>query len=171
MRSEEFYNVPQEYLGRVSNDLIFWAIPACLISVLFIGYIYDIFGRRYTLFFSAIFAAICLFLIPLAPSVYPWLYILRFLLATSYAAPNSSPLITDYVKKEHRGSATAFYSLGFIFGDLLVFAVLFNITKFMNPVVGFGLVSFTLVIIGFLFYFMVKEPDMEHLHKTRKKNE
>ena len=83
--------------------MIFWAIPAGIISVLLIGYIFDIFGRRYTLVVSALFSALCIFLVPLAPSVDPWLYIIRFFIAASYAGPNSTPLITDYVKKESRG--------------------------------------------------------------------
>ena len=61
--------------------------------------------------------------------------------------------------------------MGFIFGDLLVFAVLINFTKGMNPISGFGVVSCTMVLIAIGFFFMVKEPDMERLQKYRKEDE
>lgn len=53
----------------------------------------------------------------------------------------------------------------------MVFAVLLNITKDMNPVEGFGVVSLTMILIAIGFFFMVKEPDMEHLHKLRKEDD
>lgn len=100
-----------------------------VISVLFIGYAYDILGRKITLFTSTLLSAIFMFLIPFAPTVYPWLYIIRMAISITYAAPNAQPLVADYVKKNSRGKATALYALGFIVGDLFTFGILFNITK------------------------------------------
>ena len=138
-----------------------------MISVIFIGYIYDIFGRRLTLCISTLLSAIFMFLIPFAPSVYPWMFIIRMLIACTYAAPNAQPLVTDYVVKSSRGRATAFVAMGFIVGDLICFGVIFNITAGLDKVLSFAIVS--LIVSGFamLFLFMIKEPNMKHLHETK----
>jgi MFS family permease len=74
----------------------------------FIGYVYDIFGRRYTLFLSATLSAMLMFLIPFCSSVYPWLVLVRMALSATYVAPHCHPLITDYIQKNSRGKAIAF---------------------------------------------------------------
>ena len=68
-----------------------------------IGYIYDIFGRRKTLFVSIIMAATLLMLVPLAPSIYPWLPMIRAGVSVCLIAPVANPFINDYVKKKSRG--------------------------------------------------------------------
>lgn len=93
------------------------------------------------------------------------------MLSTCYAAPNTCPLINDYVKKDSRGQATALYSIGYVLGDLLVFGILLNLTKNLNPNMSFGVVSTTIIAIGILFFVMVKEPNMEHLHECSKVEE
>jgi competence protein ComGC len=60
---------------------------------------------------------------------------------------------------------------GFIFGDLFTFAVLFNLTKNMNPVYGFAIASFSVILIAISLLFIVKEPNMEKLHESRRKDE
>lgn len=158
LRNPEYFNVPQDQLGQISNNIIFYAVIASVISVLFIGYAFDILGRKITLFTSTLLSAIFMFFIPFAPAVYPWLYVIRMAIAATYAAPNASPLVADYVKKNSRGKATALYALGFVVGDLITFGVLFNITKNFEIVPGFGLVSTVVVILAFLFLIIVKEP-------------
>lgn len=101
-----------------------------MLTTIFIGYIFDIVGRKKTLFFSTIISSLFMILIPYAaPDVYPTLILIRMGLAGSFQAANCHPLVTDYVKKSSRGKATAFLALGFIVGDLITFGVLFNLPK------------------------------------------
>ena len=72
-------------------------------------------------------------------------------------------MITDYVKKSSRGKATALLAMGFIIGDVITFGVLFNLTKHMSPILGFGIVSSLMLLLGIMFLTIVKEPDMKKL--------
>lgn len=95
-------------MGRVSNDLTFYSIPPTMVFSFFMGYIYDLFGRKYTIFLSFLLGACFMFILPFAsPTVYPLLILFKIGLDLTMAAPLGHPLVTDYVKKESRGTATA----------------------------------------------------------------
>jgi MFS family permease len=85
LRDPDYFNIPNERIGRVSNDVIFYSIPIAMVSTIFVGYIFDIFGRRLTLFFSAMLMAFFMILVPFtSPHVYPWLIFVRMALAAAY---------------------------------------------------------------------------------------
>ena len=72
------------------------------------GYIYDIVGRRMTVFFSVALGAISTIFIPYtAPSIVT-LICVRIGIITTLSALGSHPFVNDYVKKETRGRAIAF---------------------------------------------------------------
>lgn len=108
LRDPNYFNVPATEIGTVSNNILFWGIIANMIGSLFIGQIFDIVGRKWTLFFAVVFSGLFLALVPLAPNVYPWLVIFRMGIAISMVGALCMPLITDYIKKNSRGKATAF---------------------------------------------------------------
>ena len=89
------------------------------IMLILSGYIYDIFGRRKTLFFAMFFTGCSLFLFPIgAPKLY--LYVIAgclFNLGT--AAINNNPLILDYVIKEDRGKAISLSIMGISLGVIV----------------------------------------------------
>ena len=76
------------------------------------------------------------------------------------------PLVTDYVKKNSRGKATAFQSLGLILGDLLTFAVILSITKHLDIKVSFMVAACFVVAFSISFLFIVKEPNMKRIHEA-----
>jgi len=101
-----------------------------MIGTFFVGYVYDIIGRRLTLFMSFVISAILLYFIPhTAPVVFPNLLLLRMAIAASLVAPIASPLIGDYLPKESIGKGAALVGVGLIIGEILSMGVLFNITK------------------------------------------
>lgn len=67
------------------------------------GYIYDIFGRRWTIFWAMFVGGLSLNIIPLgAPK--EWMYIAGCSIFNFATCPlGSSPLVLDYVVKESRG--------------------------------------------------------------------
>lgn len=52
LRDPSYFSIKPDEIGRVSNDLIFYSVPPAIIVTCFIGYIFDIAGRRATLALS-----------------------------------------------------------------------------------------------------------------------
>jgi MFS family permease len=130
-----------------------------MIGTFMVGYVYDIIGRRLTLFMSFVISSILLYFIPhTAPVVFPNLLLLRMAIAASLVAPIASPLIGDYLPKESIGKGAALVGVGFIIGEILSMGVLFNVTKEMTPNEAFLTVAIIGVVVAFLFLFIVREP-------------
>lgn len=159
LRSEDYYAVSQDNLGTINSDLIFYSQLGQIVITLFVGQIFDTFGRRNTMVITLFFSAILVFLQPIAaPSVFPWLVIIRIGIAICLNGPFSSPLVSDYVKKDSRGAAVSLQTLGYITGDLVAALVLFNFTKTLDYTISFGITSITLIILSFCLFFMITEP-------------
>jgi len=81
LASPEYFNVPRDRIGYVSASLVFWSLPMAIIGTFFIGYSFDILGRRATLFISFFWGSVLLAAVPwTAPKVLPWLMLVRILI-------------------------------------------------------------------------------------------
>jgi MFS family permease len=73
-----FFDVPDDKIGYVSGLLIFCSLPGAIVGTFFVGYLFDILGRRITLFVSFFIGSILLAIIPWTkPNVLPWLLLVR----------------------------------------------------------------------------------------------
>ena len=109
LRHEDYFNIPKNELGTVSSDIMFYMQISSIILSLFIGYIFDIFGRRIPIFISILGAGLLMTCLPLtAPTVYPSLIIVRIMIGLLTIAPNCHPLVSDYVSKSFRGRVTGY---------------------------------------------------------------
>ena len=70
----------------------------------------------------------------------------------------SNPLINDYIKKDSRGKAVAFTSVGTLAGEAFSVVGLFGITKRMNVVNAFAFVSVILIVLALPLIYFVTEP-------------
>ena len=58
--------------------MIFCALPGAIIGTFFVGFIFDIIGRRMTLFISFFVGSLLLAVVPWTkPNVFPWLLVVR----------------------------------------------------------------------------------------------
>lgn len=81
LSSPDYFDVQEDEIGYVASILIFFSFPGAIIGTFFIGFVYDIIGRRWTLFLSFISAAGLLAAIPwTSPNVVPGLLIVRILI-------------------------------------------------------------------------------------------
>lgn len=148
-------------MGRVSNDIIFYSILCNLFFTLLVGYLYEIFGRKQTIFWSTILVAISILLVPYcAPYVYPWLIILRVGFGLFLTAPQCNPLASDYVKRSSRGQAAALTNMGVVLGEFMTFACFMNLSKYIDAEMSFSITASIIAFFGLLFLFIVKEPVM-----------
>jgi MFS family permease len=98
------FEVPRQELPIVSNDLSFYPIPFQMVLVLCSGFLFDIIGRRKTLFAAFLLSGISALIMPFtAPSVYPWLLLTRILFSVSVMPIMANTLVNDYVSQECRG--------------------------------------------------------------------
>ena len=73
-----FFNVPTDKIGYVSGVLIFASLPGAILGTFFIGFVFDILGRKLTLFLSFFVGSILLAAIPwTSPKVYEGLLVVR----------------------------------------------------------------------------------------------
>lgn len=127
------------------------------------SYIFEIVGRKKTIFFSFFFTAIVLAIFPYTAPNYNLLILIRIAIGVTMSALLAHPLIADYIQKKTRGKGIALSGLGIILGEVLAMGVLFNYTKDMTYEKAFFVAS--LMTFGFAFFHLiaVKDPDMKKL--------
>lgn len=78
LRDPNYFNVPEERIGRTTNDMIFYTQVVSVFYLAIVGYLYDLLGRKVTIISNLLLASISVALIPYtSPSIYPWLFLVR----------------------------------------------------------------------------------------------
>ena len=73
-----YYNIPQSQINGVVTSLKAYTEIPHLFSIIVVGYLYDLIGRKMSLGILWIASTLLIAIIPLpAPHVYPWLLIIR----------------------------------------------------------------------------------------------
>lgn len=135
--------------------------------ILVVGYVYDIIGRKLTIFFTLVPAAILMMYIPDAAPSINMVIVLRLGIVTAVSTLSSHPFINDYVSKETRGRAIALQSIGVVIGDLMTFVLVLNITRGMTAYGRFKFFGFSVIAIACLFLILVKEPRFKERRSLR----
>jgi MFS family permease len=134
LENKEYFHVDPLNTPSVSNDMQFYPIPFQMAIVLVSGFIFDIYGRRKTLFVCFVTAGLTAIIMPMtSPSVYPGLVIVRILFSMATMPIQSNPLVNDYVTQESKGQGFSVQYLGNQMGLLLSICVLFKFTKSLDP--------------------------------------
>lgn len=130
-------------------------MPGTIITTLLVGYIYELFGRKMTIFVSYILSGIVYLSFPYTAPDYNMLIIARCILGVTIAAPLAHPLIPDYIKRSSRGKAVALCGVGAVLGEVFSMGVLFNLTKSMNFYTAFRIASGLILLFAiYLFIFI-----------------
>ena len=161
LRDEDYFDVDEDKLGSVSSTIVLVSFPGAMIGTLGAGYLFDILGRKLTLFGAFFLGSIFVFCIPYtAPNIWPSLVIVRIFITTLFGSTASNPLLADYIHKDAIGKAAALVGLGFVVGEVLAMGILFNVTKHMNAYNAFMIVAIVGACCSFLFICLVKEPKL-----------
>eukprot|EP00347_Sterkiella_histriomuscorum_P014482 403360706 len=157
LRDENYFAVPQNQIGTVSSDIMFYMQLTSISLSLFIGYVFDIFGRKIPIFTSLLMCGCLMILIPqVAPVVYPSLIVVRIAIGVMTIAPNCHPLVSDYVSKSYRGRVTGYQSYGQIMGEFFTYAVLFSI-QLSSFDVSYTVVGLLIISLSTFSLLMIKE--------------
>jgi MFS family permease len=127
----------------------------------FVSYLFELWGRKKTMFFSYAFTAGVYFLLPYSAPNLSMLIFLRCMIGVTMSAPLAHPLIADYVKRSSRGKAVALAGIGLVCGEVLSMGVLFNFTKQMNYFDAFSIASLLILTFAIFFSITIVEPNIE----------
>ena len=123
------FNIPSDKIGQVTSDLVIYSLPFSMVTTFFCSYLYEIIGRKITLFMSFFLTSIIFYILPYTAPNFTYLIIARCLIGVTMSAPLSHPLIADYIHKGSRGKAIALSGIGFVIGEVLAMGALLQFTK------------------------------------------
>ena len=132
-----------------------------MITTFFVSYVYELVGRKLTIFFSFFTTAICFLLIPYTAPNLNYLIVVRCLIGVTMSAPYLNPLIPDYVKRQTQGRAVALNGIGLVIGEVFAMGVLFNITKSMTYKNAFKVTAGIIFLFSLILLIAVKDPNMK----------
>ena len=124
LTDENYYAVPIDEIGSKLGQISCIAEIFVIFESLFMGPIFDKFGRKVPLVISFIVTGLAIGAIPLFKTLYPGYFILRVLISLGTTIGLNAPLLPDYVDKN---------SVGVAFGQV---EVLITISYFLTQ---FGL--------------------------------
>ena len=154
------FNVPSDEVGQVASDLTIFSLPFTMVSTFFISYIYELVGRKITIFVSFITTAMLFMYLPYTAPNLNHLIAVRCAIGVTMSAPLANPLVPDYVKRSSRGRAIALNGIGFVIGEVFSMGVLFNLTKSMNYKDAFLIAAGLILFFALFLLIAVKDPDM-----------
>lgn len=91
----------------MANDLNFYPIFIQLVLVLVTGFLYDIIGRRKTIFGAFFISGICGILMPYTSPSYPGLLVVRTVFSVCIMPIMANTFINDYIAMDSRGKGFA----------------------------------------------------------------
>ena len=119
-------------LGRTNSKIISTSLTIALFATPFLGYFYDLIGRRKILIPCAYACGLTLALVPLTAPNITLLTVARVVVALLINTIGVSPLVMDYVKRDSRGRAMILLFTGMALAELSV-AVLLQTTAKLPP--------------------------------------
>lgn len=106
VQDKNFFDIDTDNLGKIVSNTLLVQLIVQASSAIFIGFIYDLAGRRITIVISFIVLCTALIVIPLTPPSIFGLMMARGLLGLGMQLMIGNPLINDYIEVETRGKAT-----------------------------------------------------------------
>lgn len=160
------FGINQENIGRICARITVYSLPFSIAMTFLSSYLYEILGRKITIFASFFLTTIVLFLFPYTAPNYNYLIIVRIALGVTMSPLLAHPLIADYIQKGTRGKGIALSGLGIILGEVLAMGVLFNYTKDMPYKEAFAVAACMNISFAFFHLFAVKDPNLKKLRKN-----
>ena len=141
---------------------------------LFIGQLYEVWGRKKVLVLSVVLMAVAVIIPAWAPDDNPKSHLYTVSLLSTGVMSGvimQNPLLNDYVKKHKRGCGAALQEYGKQFGEIIAFAAFYSdyyLTDDGEKVI-FYTVGGGILVIGLLVAFvLVREPEIKRDYKKDK---
>lgn len=166
LEDKSMFSMPADQIGQLTSELTVASLPFSMVTTCAVSFIFEIVGRKLTLFFSFFFTGILFFLLPYTAPNYFLLTVARCLLGVTMSAPLAHPLIPDYVRRESRGAAIAVAGVGIVLGEVFSMGILFNLTKSMSYYDAFLASAMLIFSFSIFFLYSVQDPALERIRNA-----
>ena len=160
LRGEDFYNIrSSSEVSRINSEIIFYSLITSTALAIFMGQMFDIFGRRSLLVINFFILAL---LVGSCPYMAPDLYCLaanRMGVAITTHFIFANPCIPDYIRPESRGFAVGLMCLALFLGQTIGTTVIAQITQDWDTKLSFVFVELLTIVVAVLVYMTIREPD------------
>ena len=126
----------------------------------FLGYFYDLFGRKWIVVPMFFIVSIFIALMPYSAPLFWRLAIFRGLLVVSQRLIHVNPLVIDYVKSESRGLGIALASLGLVVGEMLM-VTMFAATRKLSMEAQYWVPAIIISALAISLIFLIREPTIK----------
>ena len=132
-----------------------------LACVPFVGYIYELLGRRCVILSCLFLSCALLVVVPYTSPNYTLLVIVRSILGALESFASTNPLIPDYVKSESRGKGNAIRASAYLIGEIFSMVALFGMTVNMELNKSFTFAAIICTLLTLIIPFVVREPKIK----------
>ena len=158
LTDERYYGIDEDKIGGELGRIGAYVEIVVIIEGLFMGPIFDYFGRKIPLVIGFLITGIAVAGIPMFRSLYPAFFILRVMLSCGSLTGLNAPLLPDYVQKESLGKAVGqvevVINLAFIFASTGMLQIASHLSD--EKYIYFALGG-TIIIIAFWLIFGLKD--------------
>lgn len=128
-----------------------------MISIVFLGFIYEVYGRKSVMLIFTLISVLVLFWMPMTSPNQGLFSLSYVILGLSFNPVLSVPLLLDYVEVESRGKAIGLTLASGALGGLLSQIVLLECLKDLDKKLAFFILAGMFLIFAVFIIFMVKE--------------
>ena len=162
---------PEELSAKNSTIISFSLIISTALAV-FMGVVYDYYGRRFTILWNMAIMVLCVGLLPFMSYTYGLIVLNRIIFSIVTHFLYATPLVPDYLKADSRAKAIAnLQSIGYFVGEFFATVVIMTLTTTgggWDYRVSYPFTAFIILIFTVLCYFYVREPDHTDIETNRK---
>lgn len=170
LEDQSMFNAPADRIGEIVSDLTIYSLPFTMLFTCVTSYVYELIGRRWTIFLSFLSSAAVMVAFPYSSPNMDHLLALRCLLGITMCAPMAHPLIPDYIKRNSRGKAIAVNGIGFVLGEVFSIGVLFSLTKSMTYYNAFLVAGGVVAFLGVFLFMVVRDPNLKQIRGSQSKH-
>lgn len=163
LEDKDMFNAPSNKIGQIVSDFTVYSIPFTMVFTCITSYIFELLGRRWTIFLSFFLTSLAMIGLPYTSPDMGWLMVVRIVIGVTMTAPMAHPLVPDYVKRNSRGKAIALMGVGVVIGELFAMGVLFNLTKSMNYYDAFLVAGLIITFFAFFFLCAIRDPNLKNI--------
>jgi len=164
LQDPNYFDVPFEKVGSSVGSVLFAGSLSSTLLTPFMGYAYDIIGRKMIIIPAILALAVQLSLIPYSAPHFWLLMIFRSVMSILMRLVLVKPLVMDYIKSESRGVGVGLAGYGFIFGELIMISM-FEATRKMSMTMQYWVPAVIIATMTLSLIFLIREPTIKQCKK------
>ena len=163
---QENYEVKSEDIGRIAGGIGTYTEIIVIFYSIFIGYVFDTFGRKLPCIVGLLACAVGLIALPFGKQVYPTFFLLRTLISLGLITNITSPFIPDYVVESSQGRASSYNTLMIIFSRILTSYGILKLSEIVSLDYIFVVTGILVLVFTVFIFFTLKDVKVSKENKV-----